>query len=1104
MKKKISILLLLLLLISKLFSQDFGEQQIISENANGARCVFSIDLDGDGDNDIISASWEDNKVVWYKNEENVFSEEQIITTNVNGILFIYSIDLDGDEDNDIISVSRLDNKIAWYENDGDGNFSSEIIINYNVESPRSVYAIDLDNDGDNDILSASMLDNKVAWYENDGQGNFSSQKIITTNVNSPYFVTSVDLDNDNDNDVIFSSYGNSKTSYFLNDGNGNFSNETVITESSSSEMKSIFLTDLDQDGDKDLLWASTFDSRISWFENDGDANFGTAQLISMTGLDKAKFIYSNDFDKDGDNDIVVVFRDNGDKIAWYENFGNTNFGNMQIITENVNFPYYVFAKDIDNDGDEDLLSASSSDNKIAWYENNINPKNIIIENINSAGVGMEIDIPISVTGVLYENDNYFSYRFKFHYDSEKLEYISSNLNNTISPEGSIEITNENENELDIYCYYSGVLTGQGDLMKIRFKIIEEGTSDLEITDFFFNDVIEPENIINTSLSAIYADLGDVNADNEITNSDAEHILKRSINIGDLVWNEWRDSIANLDGDTIISANDAANILRKIAISDYEFPVENGEIIIDDTSSIEVETIDNEIIFKSKGNLFALNVFLIENTTNAILNEINVTASMPLVSKNNDVNNFSFGVASPMFIAEGVEIARVSYEGVEFDGNLKFKIIANNHVFERNFDISDVTISVDSINSEMIETIVGMEIEIPIFTTNIIENNDFKSYSFKLNYDDSKLEYKGGSIENTISEEGIIEINDNIQNELTIQYTKIYNLTGEGELLKLNFFIKEEGISELNISDFLFNNLVEPKNIINNQIKSVECDYGDVNADGIIDDEDAKYALEYSLGLDPLSDEDPIPWDEWRQIVADVDNLENITANDASYILKKAMGFINEFPIENNENNNETAGVIIQKEIDKNEATFISTGNLIAFNLHLIKNTADGSIIDAPEILVNVNEALTKFNPDNNNYAIGIAATMPFPEGTELAKIVFHNPNNSYGTLRFRILANDNLSEELLLVSEEDAIEDINNLNKILIFPNPADKILKFKNLKNNSDIYIVDLLGKIIFHKNNHFFNDFKIDISNLEKGVYFIKINKKADILLRKKILIF
>ena len=35
--------------------------------ADGASSAFAIDLDGDGDIDVLSASWYDDKIAWYEN-----------------------------------------------------------------------------------------------------------------------------------------------------------------------------------------------------------------------------------------------------------------------------------------------------------------------------------------------------------------------------------------------------------------------------------------------------------------------------------------------------------------------------------------------------------------------------------------------------------------------------------------------------------------------------------------------------------------------------------------------------------------------------------------------------------------------------------------------------------------------------------------------------------------------------------------------------------------------------------------------------------------------------------------------------------------------------
>ena len=71
-----------------------------------------------------------------------FGPQQIITTNANGARSVYAEDLDGDGDMDVLSASAYsnDDKIAWYENDGDGNFGLQQIITTNADGATSVYA----------------------------------------------------------------------------------------------------------------------------------------------------------------------------------------------------------------------------------------------------------------------------------------------------------------------------------------------------------------------------------------------------------------------------------------------------------------------------------------------------------------------------------------------------------------------------------------------------------------------------------------------------------------------------------------------------------------------------------------------------------------------------------------------------------------------------------------------------------------------------------------------------------------------------------------------------------------------------------------------------
>jgi len=63
--RKVTPLLLFLLCANVVFGQFSGDQDITYSAY--AEKVFSADIDGDGNMDVLSASSRDNKISWYKN-----------------------------------------------------------------------------------------------------------------------------------------------------------------------------------------------------------------------------------------------------------------------------------------------------------------------------------------------------------------------------------------------------------------------------------------------------------------------------------------------------------------------------------------------------------------------------------------------------------------------------------------------------------------------------------------------------------------------------------------------------------------------------------------------------------------------------------------------------------------------------------------------------------------------------------------------------------------------------------------------------------------------------------------------------------------------------
>jgi hypothetical protein len=344
----------------------------IAIDADYAASVFAADMDGDGDMDIVSASYADDTIAWYENDgaENPTFTAADIATSANGAYSVFVADMDNDGDIDILSASIIDDAIAWYENDGAADPSwTAADIATSADGARSVFAADMDNDGDMDIVSASKEDDTIAWYENDGAANPSwTAADIATSADNVRSVFVADMDNDGDMDIVSASYNDDAIAWYENDGAANPSWTAADIATSADGAYSIFAADMDNDGDMDILSASYNDDAIAWYENDGAANPSWTAADITTSADGAHSVFAADMDHDGDMDIVSASAADN-TIAWYENDGAANPSwTAADITTLAYGAESVFVADMDNDGDMDIVSASYNDDTIKWYE----------------------------------------------------------------------------------------------------------------------------------------------------------------------------------------------------------------------------------------------------------------------------------------------------------------------------------------------------------------------------------------------------------------------------------------------------------------------------------------------------------------------------------------------------------------------------------------------------------------------------------------------------------------------------------------------------------------------------------------------------------------
>ena len=330
--------------------------------------VAAADLNGDDEIDLVLTAPDLNGnndiLAWYQNDGSENFTKLALDTTVVDPFRISLVDLDHDLDNDIVIASAFDG-LLLYTNDGSANFTrSAIEPGYVVI--RVLHVIDLDDDTDDDIVVLS--NDGVFWEVNDGSQSFVRDTVEAIPiVDGGLFST--DLDGDADIDLVSAVFGDSGGHilvWYQNDGSQNFSKDTVDVQQQT--ITDIFVDDLDEDGDKDILTLGAENNSVLWYRNDGIQNF-TRDTIGIDFNQSPVSMAVADIDNDDDKDVIVTGGNHTiGEVVYYENDGNENF-TKRIIDNTEGNRNHFSVIDVDQDGDLDLLVTNNFPFQVIFYRN---------------------------------------------------------------------------------------------------------------------------------------------------------------------------------------------------------------------------------------------------------------------------------------------------------------------------------------------------------------------------------------------------------------------------------------------------------------------------------------------------------------------------------------------------------------------------------------------------------------------------------------------------------------------------------------------------------------------------------------------------------------
>lgn len=349
------------------------------------------DFDHDGATDFAIGEFFERMRLFHNEPDGTFSLSRLGSTQSR---FPIYLDVDGDGDRDMLAASAQSN-LAF--NDGAGTFSVQLPAQavFSIPNLANATPLDLDRDGDLDLAltSSSIVQGHVTFtLENDGTGAFTD--VWATSgipATSPGGGTrAVDYDGDGDTDLIQLSGMSARplVRIYENDGTGFFTDVSTSklpprqTEcppfTRCSTTVTLAVGDYDNDADLDIFVAGGdfLGGQSAWLfrqESDGtfsDVTASAGELISTPFVSGEFGTDFFDLENDGDLDIIVAYNNafSGTPEGALEgtnpvfrNNGDGTFSRISGIVFPNDTPFAAFHMalgDYDGDGGIDLFGAA--------------------------------------------------------------------------------------------------------------------------------------------------------------------------------------------------------------------------------------------------------------------------------------------------------------------------------------------------------------------------------------------------------------------------------------------------------------------------------------------------------------------------------------------------------------------------------------------------------------------------------------------------------------------------------------------------------------------------------------------------------------------------
>ena len=224
---------------------------------------------------------------------------------------LVAADFDDDGEVDLAVLTFTTHAIVLLHGTGTGTFTGSGTVLLPVgAAPVALVAADFDRDGRLDLAATNSLLATVSLARGNGDMTFNapvSHSLPVSFQGSAMTVT--DLNGDGKLDLVVTGGTTGDVAILLGDGLGAFAAVTSVSVAPGANLSAVLASDVDRDGDVDLVTVNNTAGQVAVLLGNGDGTFGAPAVTAVGG--DATAIVGGDFNRDGRIDLAVTLAGTG-------------------------------------------------------------------------------------------------------------------------------------------------------------------------------------------------------------------------------------------------------------------------------------------------------------------------------------------------------------------------------------------------------------------------------------------------------------------------------------------------------------------------------------------------------------------------------------------------------------------------------------------------------------------------------------------------------------------------------------------------------------------------------------------------------------------------